>query len=88
MKGLATTHLDMLLTSGFTKPFTTLTMTDKEPIIRAITLHSVVLSSLGALIQFRDGIWTVQGMKDVLQNNSILMKSFFCNQKILLTAGT
>ena len=77
----------MVLQSGFIKPVTRLNMTDKEQITRTVILHSVILSSLAGLTQFRDGIWTIEGMKEALKNHSGLLEPFFCNKEIPLTAG-
>jgi len=46
-------NFDLISEYGFTKPTTRLGMNDK------VTLHQVILRTLGELSQFRDGLETI-----------------------------
>ena len=76
-RDLLTSNYDILIESGFNKPIVTETLNGKDRIVRAITLHSVVLSSLAELSQFRDGIYKIEGLKNILEKHSKIIESFF-----------
>uniref|UniRef100_A0A1X7VW50 Uncharacterized protein n=1 Tax=Amphimedon queenslandica TaxID=400682 RepID=A0A1X7VW50_AMPQE len=59
---LVTTNRDIIFTSKFTKPIATLLLSNKDQIIATVVLHFVILSSLGEISQFRDGLLKIEGM--------------------------
>ena len=84
-----TTNEDIIFASGFTKPIATLLFSDKDKIIATVVLHFVILSSLGEISQFRDGLLKIEGMQEMLEKYSDLLESFYCysNKEIPLTSG-
>ena len=52
-------------------------MTDKPTIIQTVTLHKTILTSLGELTDFRDGLQVI-GVADALKKHRALMRPFFC----------
>ena len=88
MKQSATDNTDLLFESGFTKPFTALVMEDKKHIVKSVVLHSVLISSLAELSQFRDGMYKIDGLKSALGVYTRLLKPFYCTEvEESLTAG-
>ena len=76
---------DIIVESGFTKPLSNAKLKDKTSIVQTVTLHYVVLRSLGELQQFRDGLASLH-----VEHNGELLRAFFTNEKKLmkpLTAG-
>ncbi|XP_019853033.1 PREDICTED: uncharacterized protein LOC109582636 [Amphimedon queenslandica] len=52
LHNLLSSNLELLLDSGFNKPVTNVKLCDKEQILKAITLHSVILTVAAELSQF------------------------------------
>ncbi len=85
---LLETFDDILFESGFTKPLTRVSITDRPSIVQTVALHYVVLRSLAELQQFRDGM--DGNLLKALSNHGELLRPFFSNEKGLmkpLTAG-
>ena len=88
LRDIATNNIDLLSNSGFNKFPSLLDLCDKEQICQTVALNCVILSSLAELTQFREGIYSVPGMKKALQNYSHLLETFYCqNHQLTLTAG-
>ena len=88
LREMATTNIDLLIKSGFMKPTSLLDICDKKQIIQSVALDSVIVSSLAELTQFREGIYSVPGMRNALQNHSDLLEAYYCNNhQVTLTAG-
>ena len=71
-------NFDELAECGFTKPSTKLLLTD-ETDIQTISLHHMILKTLGELSQFRDGLETL-GVGKAMEENGQLLWEFFCHQ--------
>ena len=65
----------------------TLMLSDKNQIITTVVLHFVILSSLGEISQFRDGLLKIEGMQEMLGKYPDLLESFYCNKEVPLTSG-
>ena len=88
LQELAMNNLDTIVESGFSKPLAKLDMTHKEQFIHCVCLHKVVLISLAELSQFRDGLYKIEGINDVVSKHSNLLESFYClNKQMTLTSG-
>ena len=89
LRDIATNNIDLLGNSGFNKFPSLLDLCEKEQICQTVALNCVILSSsLAELTQFREGIYSVPGMKKALQNHPHLLETFYCqNHQLTLTAG-
>ena len=70
-------NLDVLIECGFNKAVAKLELCDKVNIIQTVSLHKVILASLGELSQFRDGLSTL-GVLGALKRSSHLLYSYYC----------
>ena len=76
---LLSSNIDLLIESGFNMPIANVKLCDRDNIVKAITLQSVILSSSAELSQFRDGIYKVNRLQTMLEKYPNLMESFYCN---------
>jgi hypothetical protein len=84
---IVTTNSDLIIDSGYNKPLACVKLCDINDIIRTITIHKVILSSLAELSQFKRG-FSALGVADELKKHPDALSSFFCKDKdIPLTAG-
>ena len=65
---------------GFKKPITTLKLEDKDELIQAVALHSVLLKSLVEATQFRDGL-SVLSVQESMKKNPDLFMPYYCLAK-------
>lgn len=89
LQSLLGSNVDLLLQSGYTKPLTRVTLKDKPNVVQTLSLHEVLLKSLGEAHQFRDGMNTL-GVTAVLSKHGDYVRRFYCNDSSLvqpLTAG-
>ena len=86
LRDLALDNAELLLSCGFNKPIRNIT--DKVDISHTVALHMVILSCLGELTAFKEGL-KILGVLKMLEEHSSLMHDFFCNDvKDVLTSGT
>lgn len=72
---------------GITKPFTKITIEDKISIVQSVGLHYVILKTMGELSQFQDGLHCL-GVSAMMQSHGNILREFFINVKVTLTAGS
>ena len=60
-------NIDLLYECGFTKPVTRIDPNDKVDIIQTVSLHLVVLHTMGEITQFQDGLDCL-GVKEALSS--------------------
>ena len=68
--------LQILIDCGFTKPPCLLQLADKTALVKALTLHHVILRSKAELDQLRDGLNTL-GVASALASNPMLFEPLF-----------
>ena len=68
--------LQILIECGFTKPPWLLQLADKMAVVKALTLHHVILRSKAELDQLRDGLSTL-GVESALVSNPTLFEPLF-----------
>ena len=79
LQEIASLNYSCLVEAGFIKPTTLIRISDKEEIIRALTLHHTLLKSLSEVDQFGEGLRSSKVL-DVLRRYSRYTKSFFTLQ--------
>ena len=80
--------IELLDECGFKKPITTLKLEDKDELIRAVTLHSVLLKSLAEVTQFRDGLSALSVQESMKKNPNIFMPYYCLSESDALNSGT
>lgn len=70
-------NADEFFKCGYTKPIARIVIADKVDIVQSVALQHVVLSTLGELTQFCDGLSSL-GVGSALKEFKELMHSFFC----------
>ncbi len=88
LQDVAMDNIDILIDSGYVKPITKLGLDQRGEIVKMVALHKVIKTSLAELTQFREGLYKVEKIQEVLTNHSELLEIFYCldNQQNL-TAG-
>lgn len=89
LQSLLIDNCDLLSERGYSKPLSYVKLTDKASIVQTLSLHEVLLKSLGETQQFLDGLATLN-VASALKAHSGLLKQFFCNDPSVntpLTAG-
>ena len=89
LQSLMIDNCDLVIERGFIKPLLNVTLSDRSHIVQTLTLHEVLLKSLGEAQQFRDGLTTLN-VAEVLSNHADCVQRFFCNDPSMkepLTAG-
>ena len=89
LQSLLIDNCDLLSERGYSKPLSYVKLGDKTSLVQTLTLHEVILKSLGETQQFLDGLCALN-VASTLRTHGDLMKSFFCNDPSLktpLTAG-
>ena len=89
LRSLLHSCYDIIVESGFIKPLSYAMLEDKTSIVQTVTLHYVVLRSLGELQQFHDVLASLH-VANALEHNGELLRAFFTNENKLmkpLTAG-
>ena len=77
----------LLLETGFFKPLSLLSMSDKDGILSSVTDYHCILKVKAVMDQFLEGL-EVGGVLVAVRNHGDVMKSMFCpTQKSELTAG-
>ena len=82
-------NCDIIVESGYNKPLARACLEDKPTIVQSISLHQVILKSLGEIQQFHDGLKALNVASTLARHGDVL-KSFFSNDRNLqepLTAG-
>lgn len=79
---LLSSNYDWLLDIGFNNSITAIQLTDKDKIARAVKLHYTVITSSAEILQFRDGMYKVEGLQRIMENHGNLLLSFYCNSEI------
>jgi hypothetical protein len=88
LRDLGTNKIELLYNSGFQKSPSLLDLSDKQTICQTVALNCVILSALAELMQFREGLHSVPGMKMALEHHPHLLEAFYCiNHQMTLTAG-
>ena len=78
LQELAMGNITFLAECGFSKPVAKLDMTHKDQMIRCIILHKVILLPLAEMSQFREGLYKVEKMQEMMTKHSTLLEPFFC----------
>ena len=86
LKEIVGDNFDELAQCGFTRPSTKLMLADKVDIIQTISLHQVILKTLGELSQFRDGLETL-GVGKAIEEHGEFVQEFFVIKDSEITAG-
>ena len=58
--------IEILDECGFKKPITRLKLEDKDKLIRAVALHSVLLKSLAEATQFQEGLSALSVQESIM----------------------
>lgn len=77
LQDVAVDNLDLLLECGFNKAVARIKLNDRVNIVQTVTLHKVVLSTLGELTQFKEGLSTL-GVLDALKEHPDLLLPYYC----------
>lgn len=77
LQDIAVANLDLLLECGFNKAVARIKLNDGVSIVQTVTLHKVVLSTLGELTQFKEGLSTL-GVFDALKEHPGLFLPYCC----------
>ena len=77
LQDVAVDNLDLLLECGFNKAVAKIKLNDRVNIVQTVTLHKVVLSTLGELTQFKEGLSTL-GVLDALKEHPNLLLPYYC----------
>ena len=77
LQDVAIDNLDLLLKCGFNKAVARIVLNDRVNIVQTVTLHKVVLSTLGELMQFKKGMSTL-GVLDALKEHPDLLLPHYC----------
>ena len=72
---------------AFKKPIIRLTVEDKDDLIRAVTLHSILLKFLGEATQFHDGLSVLSVHESMKKNPKISMPYFCLIETDVLSSG-
>lgn len=81
-------NIDILHECGFGKPITRLKLQDKADLIQAVTLHWVLLKSLGETTQFREGL-AAFSVRESLEKYPKLLSPYYCiTESNALNSGT
>ena len=86
LKEIVGENFDELMQCGFTKPSTRLVLADRIDVIQTVSLHHVILKTLGELSQFRDGLETL-GVGKAMEENGAFVRDFFVIKDLEITAG-
>ena len=79
---------DMLVDCGFTKPPLFIGLADRPALVKAISLHHIILKRKAELDQLRDGLGTL-GVADALKSHPSLFEPIFiASGQTELTPGT
>ena len=79
---------NVLIDNGITKAPTLVGLDDKDSIVKALSLHFIILSSKGELDQLKDGLRTL-GVGDAMEISPDLFEPIFTNfGQVELTPGT
>ncbi len=73
-------NIDLLVDGGFNKPVSKCGLDDRVTIVQSACLQMVILNTLAELHQYMDGLASVS-VREAIQNNSSLLKSFFLLNK-------
>ena len=76
----------LLSETGFRKPLSQLTISDRQPIIDMLLDYYIMVKVKAEMDQFKDGL-QVLGFLKVLQENPQLFRQYFMNVEVPLTAG-
>lgn len=87
LRQLAQKHLDLLLTSGFSKPPTKLKWDDRAVLVQSLTLHHGLLECKAEIDQFCEGLKCFNVL-DNIKENPLVLKSFLCLRTSSLNSGT
>ena len=78
---------DVLVDNGITKAPSLLRLEDRASIVKALSLHYIILRSKGELDQLKDGLRTL-GVADAMEMSPDLFEAIFTNSgQINLTPG-
>ena len=72
----------IIVESGFTKLLSYAKLEDKTSIVQTVTLHYVVLRSLGELQQFCDGLASLHVANALEHNGELLLVHFLRMKRI------
>ena len=89
LQTLLINNCDLVTERGFSKPLAYVRLGDKATFVQTLTLHEVILKSLGETQQFLDGLGALN-VAGTLKTHGHLLKEFYCNDPALktpLTAG-
>lgn len=79
-------HTETLYDSGFTKPFTTLSLSDKSDIVRSLIMHQTIFKCKAEIDQFMEGLHQA-GVLDTIRMYPATLSSFYTNNIAKLTSG-
>ena len=79
-------NCDVILESGYTKPLMQSQVEDIPTIVQTVTLHHVILRSMGELSQFKEGMEAL-GVGLALKDYPSLLYPYFVHTSDTLTAG-
>jgi hypothetical protein len=70
---------DVVFNSGFTKPLTSIKLSDVNDVLKAITLHNTILQCLGEIEQIKIGLKSL-GFLEIVQRNSDILSIYFTSE--------
>ena len=79
--------IEILDECGFKKPITRLKFQDKDELIQAVALHSVLLKSLGEATQFWDGLFVLSVQESMKKNPDLFMPYYCLAKSDILNSG-
>ena len=81
MQKFSIENFDEVSEYGFTKPSSCLVVSDKVDIIRSVSLHHVIVKTLGELSQFCEGLNTL-GVAKAMEENGQLLRDFLLSKHL------
>lgn len=87
LQRLVRDNYEVILDAGYTKDLQSLTITDKELIIRALFLHWTIYRSMAELDQLKAGLNEL-GVCDEMKRNPNHFVDFFTRKDLKLSAGS
>lgn len=71
-------NIDCVIDSGYSKPIAKLVLPQRNDILKLVARHQVIKTSLAELSQFREGLYKVGKMQEVVSKHSLILKIFYC----------
>ena len=86
LRRLVRDHIDLILGAGYSRDMRSITIADKEHIIRVLFLHSTIYRSMAELNQLGAGLNEL-GIRDMMRSSPNDFDKYFTRKEQKLSAG-